>query len=1310
MVGLNPFASRHNSVHPGTPPPYKEDDPTSLLFAETTVTTTEVVTTTTQTTTHFFSLPHWRKRAVPVPYSNSTVSPRHPPKRSHVDEMGFPSSSRLIVDKELPPTPESSSSSGHDTPLADSRETSQRTSLEQETLSPTLFPSSDPTRLSFGSPPRPTSTTALAQASLGLSLTHVLPLASSSSSSAETNSVAFISTPSSPELLSLRKEQKGQMKQRAISTASVSLPSNAHNQRRARGLSLGPSGFLGLGTSDSKGKGKETEKAAPQSATHPPNKLTRRASFWSRKKATSPDTLPVARKSDINLTPLPPLPPLSPFNVDMVKSTSQSLKPDHARTLSRSHSERNRRSLLKASEFELPSLILPAPEVPQPEKIRRPLTADASHSRPQLSRFTSAGSSEFIASPLTSPTIEIRENLSLFEAPSPSKRPRAQTNPPLLRRLSMNLFSPYSANHSHPAPSTPILTSPSPLRISTSKPTQIPKPQMDEESPEVYLSRLMVSVSKAEIGGILASSNDMFHVQALRSYIGRFDFANDPLDVALRRLLMDVGLPRETQQIDRVMQAFASHYHQLHPNLFTSEDQPYVLSFSCIMLHTDAFNKSNKRKMTKADYIKNTRMPGVAPEVLDYFYDNILFAPFIFVEDPVDVNGQHIFNVDGSRGLPSGNSISNVNGSTLLGKGNKVDPYYLISNNLLSHLKVDVEIFVPLTEPYSAQGTGGAWNEEELQRAFVNPNVIVMGPLDTSRAPPSSPFFSSGGSTSGPFATGSDLHAPGTETWRLKVTKVGSLNRKEDILEGGKKASNRKWKSFSVVLTGSQLLFLRDPAWATMFLNQNGTSTESGFFPQTAIFTPNEVISLKNAVAVYDQSYLKHDNIFRLALADGRQFLFGTDSEFEMNEWLSRINYASAFKSTGVQMRPVGMSGKDVQLTGVAAATSHLHDLQHNQTKSEWGSEASRDLMDMLSGESDSPFKRALPKRRVTTMSSSSVMDNDVPVAPEVEGADQFKATFDQVKADLAAGRCASPDSESPIEENNVERPDSLPEDDSHLPPRSRIVLSKIRELDTKISASQSQLESDLRFAKNVATLTPFQRSTRERLSMAVQNISKRVMQVRLDLAKYTCHRKVLLNDMTAESQNWSRANKIALRAALETLQSHQRPSVPRMTLSFHESNGLASPEVSIPPKMYTPSVHQSESTAGSLQSFHSAFDFGPEWNSNDDIFSPEGPDPYELDTSLRNSSSGSFNPELFREEDDVIPLPSRPAELLSNVTSPRASHDEINHHEKYYSARESAEEQAEEWNKTRCAHRVSLVRVPSAIGLARKFERDPSR
>lgn len=46
-------------------------------------------------------------------------------------------------------------------------------------------------------------------------------------------------------------------------------------------------------------------------------------------------------------------------------------------------------------------------------------------------------------------------------------------------------------------------------------------------------------------------------------------------------------------------------------------DNAYVLAFSLIMLHTDVFNPSNKRKMTKQDYIKNTRLPGVPIEVLD---------------------------------------------------------------------------------------------------------------------------------------------------------------------------------------------------------------------------------------------------------------------------------------------------------------------------------------------------------------------------------------------------------------------------------------------------------------------------------------------------------------------------------------------------------------------------------------------------------------------------------------------------------------------------------------------------------------------
>ena len=77
----------------------------------------------------------------------------------------------------------------------------------------------------------------------------------------------------------------------------------------------------------------------------------------------------------------------------------------------------------------------------------------------------------------------------------------------------------------------------------------------------IYTLQLIISLNSA----------DPFHVQTLRAYIKQFEFRNDPLDVALRKLLMEVGLPRETQQIDRVIEAFAARYLECNPSLFVSE-------------------------------------------------------------------------------------------------------------------------------------------------------------------------------------------------------------------------------------------------------------------------------------------------------------------------------------------------------------------------------------------------------------------------------------------------------------------------------------------------------------------------------------------------------------------------------------------------------------------------------------------------------------------------------------------------------------------------------------------------------------------
>ncbi|KAJ7139815.1 hypothetical protein C8R44DRAFT_660419 [Mycena epipterygia] len=1265
------------------PPPYK-DPAAPLLVAETT-TTTQVLTTTTTQTTHFFSLPLWKKRpSIPAPVV------RHSVFGVDVTEDGrVHGRDRFMVEKDLPPTPPNESV--FPVRLAGTNGTVR--APEEDTTTDSLFPPASPRK----------STAALAHASLGLGLPHAMLNSSASSSSSDINTVAFATSDLRPPVDTLRRAKSSQ-KLRTISAfeppVTIEVSNSEGSTRRTRGVSLGTTAaFLNLGGSDTKGKGREIE----EQPVRPPPKasLARRASFWSRKKSITTDSsaaLPL--RETIPVPSLPSVLPLTPFTMDDIAMSSSPSPSKHSPGLSRSYSE-------KGGVPPTPARSDNSGHARPRRLSRRPATADSSARSPHFP--DSPPPPPLPPSPLPAVTPDIRGT----DAPEPHvplRRPRAQTNPPLLYRLSMNLFS-SSTSPSLTQPPSLLHDSPqnSPFespRISLNKPPSvIPKPETDHESPEIYLSRLLLAVSKAEVAGILASSADPFHIRALRAYISNFDFVDDPLDVALRKLLMHVGLPRETQQIDRVMEAFAGRYLECNPNLFTSDDHPYILAFSLIMLHTDAFNKSNKRKMTKADYIKNTRLPGVPPEVLDCFYDNIVVTPFIFIEDPLDVNGQRDLVSDSgpSRTLSMGNPLSTSgsgSGTTLLGKVNKVDPYFLIANNMLGPLRVDVDAYVPRENPYSFQGTAGPWDEQDLQLAFAKANVIEVGAANTVRVTTLLSLGPGGSATplSSHLSGFSDSSASSGEVSTLRVTKVGILNRKDDVLEGGKKSSNRKWKPWSVILTGSQLLLFRDPTWAAGLLSQTESPDAQFIFPQT-VFKPDELLSVKDAIAVFDKSYTKYENAFRFVMQDGRQFLLQSSNEQELNEWISRINYASTFKTAGVRMRPLGMSGKDVQLTGVAAATSHLHDLQHAQTAyrtRKWDHDAPRELMGMLSGEQESPIKpRPTAKRRVTMMSFRGDMDLDVPTAPEIDGADQFKATFDQVKAELAAGHWAA-ETESPIiEEFHIP---SIPNSStstpnyhsSRLPSRSHIIQSKVRDLEAKISATQAQLDSDLRFVRNIATLTPFQRATRERLQLAVQGIAKRIMQVRLDMTKLSCHREVLSNDLIAEGRDWSQAKKIALKVATETLQIRGDDHVPRMTISFPDKSEPTPDTARTSGTQRSSSSHRPDSTC---DSFHSALDF-----SEDTLSSGFLSASLRVDTSSPQSSSTSIRSFPFNEGSS----PEKPRLSLGAGPSEGSDHHNTSH-EKFYTAHESPEP-AEEWDQTRCAQRVSLVRVPSDIRISTRF------
>ena len=103
--------------------------------------------------------------------------------------------------------------------------------------------------------------------------------------------------------------------------------------------------------------------------------------------------------------------------------------------------------------------------------------------------------------------------------------------------------------------------------------------------------------------------------------------------------------------------------------------------------------------------------------------------------------------------------------------------------NLLGTLRVDVESYIPLRNPYSYQGTAGSWNEAELRRSFARADVIQVDATDARRMS-AQPFFSMNvgpGPISGTFPSYALFDREGgalSDLSSLKVTKVGLLNRK----------------------------------------------------------------------------------------------------------------------------------------------------------------------------------------------------------------------------------------------------------------------------------------------------------------------------------------------------------------------------------------------------------------------------------------------------------------------------------------------------------------------------------------------------
>lgn len=131
---------------------------------------------------------------------------------------------------------------------------------------------------------------------------------------------------------------------------------------------------------------------------------------------------------------------------------------------------------------------------------------------------------------------------------------------------------PHSPRHGSPGRANTGTPGPDSHSNSLNLPRETPTlPEREEgESPVKYLERIEEVVVRSSIPALLCKINDKFSESVMRSYMRKFAFFGDPLDMSMRKLLMHVDLPKETQHIDRVIQSFADRYDECNPGIFTN--------------------------------------------------------------------------------------------------------------------------------------------------------------------------------------------------------------------------------------------------------------------------------------------------------------------------------------------------------------------------------------------------------------------------------------------------------------------------------------------------------------------------------------------------------------------------------------------------------------------------------------------------------------------------------------------------------------------------------------------------------------------
>ncbi|OBT50967.1 hypothetical protein VE04_09469 [Pseudogymnoascus sp. 24MN13] len=139
--------------------------------------------------------------------------------------------------------------------------------------------------------------------------------------------------------------------------------------------------------------------------------------------------------------------------------------------------------------------------------------------------------------------------------------------------------------------------------------------------------------------------------RTLLAYMELYDFKDMDILGALRALCNRLLLKAESQQVDRILDTFATRWCQCNPHHgFKITDVVHTICYSILLLNTDLHLADIESKMTKSQFVKNT-IPTILRVVADAAPDAVepsrptILSPKFEVPEPED-ELRHDLNVD----------------------------------------------------------------------------------------------------------------------------------------------------------------------------------------------------------------------------------------------------------------------------------------------------------------------------------------------------------------------------------------------------------------------------------------------------------------------------------------------------------------------------------------------------------------------------------------------------------------------------------------------------------------------------------------